>query len=123
MSSKVETFARRALWMLPVWAAMLFLGTLTHQPDPQTDFANFAVYVTTTEFLISHLVNSILGAAIGSIGVVALVLYLQNNRSAGKAITGMVATVLANTLTTSIFGTAALAICSIGNIDISPKKD
>jgi hypothetical protein len=36
MTSKVETFARRALWMLPVWAAMLFLGTLTHQPDPQT---------------------------------------------------------------------------------------
>ena len=123
MSSKVETFARRALWMLPVWAAMLFLGTLTHQPDPQTDFANFAVYVTTTEFLISHLVNSILGAAIGSIGVVGLVLYLQNNRSAGKAITGMVATVLANTLTTSIFGTAAFAQRALGQAYLAGQQN
>ncbi len=66
MTQQVRTFARRSLWMLPVWAAMLFLGTLTHQPDPQTDFGGFAAYVTTTSFLLSHLINSITGAAIGS---------------------------------------------------------
>ena len=38
MTQQVRTFARAALWALPVWAAMLFLGTLTHQPDPQKDF-------------------------------------------------------------------------------------
>jgi hypothetical protein len=81
------------------------------------------VYVTTTEFLISHLVNSILGAAIGSIGVVGLVLYLQNNRSAGKAITGMVATVLANTLTTSIFGTAAFAQRALGQAYLAGQQN
>ena len=29
MTSQVRSFARRALWALPVWAAMLFAGTLT----------------------------------------------------------------------------------------------
>ena len=109
MTSKVRAFARAALWALPVWAAMLFFGTLTHQPDPQTDFANFAAYVTTGQFLFSHLVNSILGAAIGSIGVVALLLYLQDTRVVGRAITGMVGTVMGNTLTSAVFGAAAFA--------------
>jgi uncharacterized membrane protein YhaH (DUF805 family) len=88
---------------------MLFISTLTHQPDPQTAFGDFAAYVTTNEFLIFHLLNSILGAAIGSIGVISLMLLLQDSKVAGKAITGMVATVAANTLTSSIFGVAAFA--------------
>jgi hypothetical protein len=74
MTNQVRAFARVALWALPVWAAMLFAGTPTHQPDAQTQFPEFAKYVTTSEFLWSHLINSITGAAIGSIGVVALML-------------------------------------------------
>ena len=114
MTQEVSTFARRALWALPIWAAMLFFGTLTHQPDPQTAFGDFSTYVTTNEFLLSHLINSILGAAIGSVGVVGLVLYLQDSSSIRKAINGMVATVLANTLTSSIFGVAAFAQPAMG---------
>jgi hypothetical protein len=116
-------FARRAIWALPVWAALLFFGTLTHQPDPQTAFGDFAVYVTTTEFLISHLLNSILGAAIGSIGVIALMLLLQETKAAGKAITGMVATVAANTLTASIFGVAAFAQPAMGQAFLAGQNN
>jgi len=36
-------------------------------------------------------------------------LFLQDSKAAGKALTGMVATVAANTLTSSIFGVAAFA--------------
>jgi hypothetical protein len=82
---RVRSFARGAVWALPVWAAMLFLETLTHQPDPQTDMPAFAAYVTATEFLLSHLVNSIAGAAIGSIGVIGLMLYLQDTKAAAKS--------------------------------------
>ena len=114
MNPKVHAFARKAIWALPVWAATLVLGTLTHQPDPQTEFANFAAYVTTNQFLISHLVNSILGAAIGSIGIIGLMLYLQDSRAAGKAITAMVATVLSNTLNAAAFGAAAFAQPALG---------
>lgn len=114
MTKQVRLFARIALWALPVWAAMLFFGTLTHQPDTRTDFAGFASYVTTNGFLWSHLINSIAGAAIGSIGTVALVLYLQDTRAAGWSIVGMVATVLGNTMTSAIFGVAAFAQPAIG---------
>jgi hypothetical protein len=95
---------------------MLFLGTLTHQPDPQTAFGDFAAYVTTNGFLISHLLNSILGAAIGSIGIIGLVLYLQDSKAAGKAIIGMVATVAANIIASSLFGVAAFAQPAMGRL-------
>jgi hypothetical protein len=122
-AQRVRSFARAAIWALPVWALMLFLGTLTHQPDPQTDMPAFAAYVTTTEFLLSHLVNSIAGAAIGSIGVIALMLYLQDTRAVGKALTGMVLTVAGNTLTASVFGAAAFAQTAIGNAFLAGKAD
>lgn len=122
-TSTVRVFIRGAIWALPAWAAMLFLGTLTHQPDPQTDFANFAAYVTTTQFLLSHLFNSIGGAAIGSIGAIALMLYLQNSRAAGKAITGMVATVMGNALNSSIFGAAAFAQTAAGHAYLAGQQN
>src|SRR5258706_1838350 len=114
MTQQVRTFARRSLWMLPVWAAMLFLGTLTHQPDPQTDFGGFAAYVTTTSFLLSHLINSITGAAIGSIGVVGFMLHLQDSKVAGPAITGLVATLESHTLGSSVIGVAAIGPTAMG---------
>lgn len=123
MTHNIQRFAGRAIWALPVWAAMLFLGTLTHQPDPQTAFPEFAAYVTTTEFLLSHLFNSILGAAIGSIGVIAVMLFLQNSKAARPAIVGMVATVAANTLTSSIFGAAAFAQPAMGQMFLAGQGD
>lgn len=119
MTLPVRTFARRALWALPIWAALLFLGTLTHQPDPQTAFADFAAYVTTNQFLLSHLLNSIAGAAIGSIGVIALAFFLQETRAAGRALTGMVATVAANVFASSIFGVAAFTQPAMGRLFLS----
>jgi len=102
---------------------MLFLGTLTHQPDPQEDFTSFAAYVTTTSFLLSHLINSIAGAAVGSIGAVGLMLYLQDSKVAGRAITGTVATIAGNTLLSSIFGVAAFAQTAMGRIFIAGQQN
>ena len=116
MAHRVRRFTRIALWALPIWAALLFLSTLTQQPDTETAFADFAEYVTTPQFLVSHLVGSILGAALGSIGVIGLMLYLQDSRAAGKAITGMVATVMGNTLLTALFGAAAFAQPAAGRM-------
>jgi hypothetical protein len=116
MTHKVRTFARASLWLLPVWAALLFFATLTEQPDPQTAFADFADYITTNQFLLSHLVGSIVGAAFGSIGVIGLMLYLQDTKSAGKAIIGMVATVAGNILMSSTYGAAAFAQPAMGRL-------
>jgi hypothetical protein len=102
--------------MLPIWAALLFFATLTEQPDPLTAFADFAAYVTTSRFLISHMVGSIVGAAIGSIGVIGLMLYLQDSKAAARAIIGMVATVAGNTLMSSTYGVAAFAQPAMGRL-------
>jgi len=102
---------------------LLFYGTLTHQPDPQKDFAGFAAYVTTNEFLLSHLVASIGGAAIGSVGVIGLMLHLQDSKVAGRAITGMVATVAGNTLVSSIFGVAAFAQTAMGRMFLAGQQN
>jgi hypothetical protein len=102
---------------------MLFLSTLTHQPDPKTAFDDFAAYVTTNGFLLSHLLNSILGAAIGSIGVIGLALFLQDSKATGKALTGMAATVAANILASSIFGVAAFAQPAMGRAFLAGQEN
>jgi hypothetical protein len=110
----LDRYARRGLWALPVWAVLLAIGTLTHQPSPTTDSPGYAAYITTTPFLISHLVASILGAAIGVLGFIALAALLVRGRSAGMAVAALVITVLATTLATSVFGVAAFAQPAIG---------
>jgi hypothetical protein len=95
---------------------LLFLGTLDHQPPPQTDFAGYAGFTTTTRFLVSHLVASILGAAVGNVGFAALFVLLVRRGSGGVAFSALVATVVGNTIATAVFGAAAFAQPAIGRM-------
>jgi hypothetical protein len=112
--STLEHYARWGLWALPVWTVLLFLGTLTHQPSTQTDFPGYARYITTSEFLISHLVASILGAGIGTLGLIALFVVLCTGRTASLALWALVTGIIGNTLLTSVFGVAAFFQPAIG---------
>ncbi len=105
---------RLGLWALPAWAVLLFYGTLTHQPPPQTQFAAWARYVTTPQFLASHLIASILGAAAGIIGMVALAVFLAGQGRPRAAVGGLVTGVIGSTLLTAVFGIAAFAQPAIG---------
>ena len=104
---------------MPVYAATLFFGTLTHQPPPQTDLAGWSRYVTTDEFLLSHIVFSILGAAVGAIGAVALGAVLIERGSPRLGIAGLLTGVSANVIGSSIFGIAAFAQPAIGRLYLS----
>jgi hypothetical protein len=115
----IDRYAAWGLWALPVWAVLLFYGTLTHQPDPTTDFAGYARYITTTEFEISHLVASIFGAGIGTLGFTALFIVLCAGRAAPLALWGFVAAALGNTIITAVFGAAAFAQPAIGRAYLS----
>jgi hypothetical protein len=106
--------ARLGLWALPAWAALLFAGTLTHQPNPKTDLAGWARYVTTPEFLASHLVASILGAAIGALGLVALGAVLASRGRPRAGLWVMVTGVVANVIGAAVYGIAAFAQPAIG---------
>ena len=106
--------ARHGLWALPVWAVLLFVSTLSHQPNPKTDLAGWSRYVTTPEFLASHLVASILGAAIGALGLVALGAMLTGRGRPRAGLWVMVTGVFANVVFAAGFGIAALAQPAIG---------
>jgi len=106
--------ARLGLWALPVWAALLFAGTIGHQPDWRTDLAGWSRYVTTGQFLASHLVASILGAAIGALGMVALGAVLARRGHPRAGLWAMVTGVIANVLNAAVVGVAAFAQPAIG---------
>jgi hypothetical protein len=106
--------ARLGVWALPVWAALLCIGTLNEQPRWQTQPAAWSRFVTTPEFLASHLVGSILGAAIGALGMVALGAVLARRGHPAAGLATMVTGVVANVLTASAFGVAAFAQPALG---------
>jgi len=108
--------ARLGLWALPVWAALLTAGTVTHQPNPTTHLADWSRYVTTSGFLASHLIASILGAAIGALGLIALGAVLASRGHPRAGLWAMVTGVIANVVSTAVFGVAAFAQPAIGRL-------
>ena len=61
--------ACKGVWLLPTFGLLLALSTIRQQPPVQSDFEGYARFVTTGEFLLSHLVASIGGAALAILGV------------------------------------------------------
>lgn len=113
MNDRLESWARRAVWALPVYGALLAISTLTQQPDYRTDFAAYATYVTTSTFLASHVIASIAGAAIGLVGMAALGV-LTEHASPGRAKSGFLLSTFGQVGLVSIFGVAAFAQPAIG---------
>ena len=107
-------FARAGLWLLPIYGILLALSTLTQQPDYRTDFRGYAEYVTTDRFLVSHLGASIAGAALGLLGVVALLAFLARGPAVTAAIVGSALTIIGNVGNIALFGVAAFAQPAIG---------
>jgi hypothetical protein len=48
-------WVRLGLLLLPIYGVLTFIGTFTHQPDPNTDFEAYARYLSTTSYLVQHL--------------------------------------------------------------------
>ena len=119
----IDVYARRGLWAFVVWAVLLLYVTFTHQPPYRTDFAGWSRYVTGTEFLVGHLVGSILGAGIGILGFVALSIVLADRGVPRLALWGLVTAVLGATLTTAVFGVAAFAQPAIGRSYLAGHAD
>jgi hypothetical protein len=108
---------------VPVFAATLFAGTITHQPPPQTDLAGWSAFVTTNEFLFSHLVFSIGGAVFGAIGAVSLGIVLIERGSPKLGLWGLLTGVAANVIGSTIFGIAAFAQPAIGRFYLAGHHD
>src|SRR5215210_5935599 len=114
-------WVRLGLLLLPVYGILTLIGTLTHQPDPNTDFEAYARYISTTSYLISHLGVSIFGTVLAIFGFSTFAspaigqAYLEGQHQAveiNQAILGLplIVTALTSgllyTASTSLFGIA-----------------
>lgn len=123
MTDPITRYARIGIWGLPIFAATLFAGTITHQPPPQTDLADWSRYVTTSEFLLSHIVFSIFGSVFGAIGSLSLGIVLMERGSVKLGLAGLLTGVAAQVLGPSIFGIAAFAQPAIGRFYLAGHHD
>jgi hypothetical protein len=119
----MHVWIRRGLWALPLYGLLTLLATLTHQPDPETEFSAFAEYVSTDRFLVSHLVGSIFGAAIGILGMVALAAHLAATAVRGRAVVALVLSVIGLTLTAGVFGAAAFGQPAVGEAQLAGQAN
>lgn len=110
--------ARVGLWALPAYAVLLGLSTLTHQP-PVEDFDAYARYITTDQFLVSHLGASIFGAGLAILGVVAVTTFLVRGRAAVTAIAGLALTTVTQVFMAASFGSATFVQPGIGRAHLS----
>jgi hypothetical protein len=113
MTDRLRSWASGALWALPVYGALLAVSTITHQPDYQTEFGAYARYVTTHQFLLSHLVASIGGAGFGLVGAAGL-LILADQVAPRLARWGFVLWSFAQVGLASVFGVAAFFQPAVG---------
>ena len=122
--TELDRYARMGLWALPVYGLALLIGTLSSQPDYNKDFPAYARYISTSSFLASHLVASILGAGIGLLGFTALFVYLvRGSDRPGIALGAFVTTILGNMGLVALFGVAAFAQRAIGRAYLAGHHD
>jgi hypothetical protein len=90
---------RAGLLALPISGLLTMWSTLVPQPNPSTEFEAWSRFVTTTDYLISHLLGSNLGIILLIFGVIALGAYLAKGvRSSRLGLVAMVTIIAANTL-------------------------
>ena len=111
-------YARTGVWALPAYGILLGLSTVTHQPSVD-DFDAYARYVTTDQFLVSHLAASVFGAALAIIGAGAVTALLVRGRAAGIAVVGLTLTTVANVFMAAAFGGAAFVQPGLGRAHLA----
>ena len=111
----LERWAWRLTWLLPVWGAVTIPATITQQPDAGSEFAAYADYVTTTRFLLGHLIGSIGGTVLGILGIVGLAVILARTSVARAGLAAATVAIVGCGLLLPVFGVAAFAQPAIGD--------
>jgi hypothetical protein len=117
-----DNSTRLGVLAIPVYGLLVLLSTLSHQPDYRTDFHAYAEYVTTSSFLVSHLVGSIVGTTIGLVGVLALGVVLAATAERRLALRGLVLSVAGMAFIMTLFGAATFAQPAIGRAYLAGQQ-
>jgi hypothetical protein len=94
---------------LPLYGVLTFWSSLDPQPDPGTHLEAWARFVTTTHYVLGHLLGSILGLILAIFGTFALGAYLANGRAGRLGLVAMVITVLGSALFLPAMGVSTFA--------------
>ncbi len=113
-SPNTINWIRIGLIALPVSGVLTAWATMTPQPNPVTEFEAWSRFVTTTAYLLGHLIGTTLGIILLNFGVIALGAYLVKSRSVRLGLVAMVTTIAANMLFLPISGWGAFGEPAIG---------
>jgi hypothetical protein len=94
---------------LPLYGALTFWSSIEGQPDPSTRLEAWSRFVTTNEYVLGHLLGSILGLIFAIFGLFALGAYLATSRAGRLGLVAMVITVLGSALFLPLQGIATFA--------------
>ena len=113
---------RLGLLALPVYGLLTFWSTLHPQPDQVNDPEAWARFVSTTSYLVSHLLGSTGGTILAIFGVFALGAYLARSRAGRMGLAAMVVTVAGHALllvpaVLSTFATPAIGRAYLAGIE------
>ena len=124
-SPNTINWIRIGLLALPISGLLTMWSTLIPQPNPTTEFEAWSRFVTTTEYLISHMLGSNLGIILLIFGVIALGAYIaKGGRSGRLGLVAMVIMIAANTLALmSAGGWSTFTAPAIGRAYLSGIED
>lgn len=99
-TSAANTWVRTGLFALPLYALLVGYASRVAQPDQVTDPENWARFVSTTSYLVEHLLAAVVGTALAIFGTFALGAYLAGSRRSRSALWGMTLAVTGQVLFT-----------------------
>ena len=94
---------------LPVYGALTLWSSMEGQPDPNTHLEAWSRFVTTDQYVLGHLLGSILGLVFAIFGVFALGVYLATSRAGRLGLVAVVVTVLGSALFLPLQGVSTFA--------------
>jgi hypothetical protein len=105
----IANWIRAGLLALPVYGLLTFWTTLDPQPDPTKHYEAWSRYVSTTHYVLTHVLGSGLGTILAIFGTFALGAYLATSRAGRMGLVAMIITVLGQALFLMVIGVSAFS--------------
>jgi hypothetical protein len=114
---------RVGLFALPAYGLLTAYATLEPQPDQASDPDGWARFVSSTSYLVGHVIGNVLGTALAIFGTFALGAFLATSRAPRLALSGMVLVVAGHILFTVPGAISTFATPAIGTAYLAGNRD
>ncbi len=108
--SNINRWIGIGLLGLPLYGALTLWSSFEGQPDPNTQLEAWSRFVTTDQYVLGHLLGSILGLVLAIFGVFALGAFLATSRAGRLGLVAAVLTVLGSALFLPLQGVSTFAV-------------